>query len=197
MNMHRRDVLRLLTSTAIVSALPLELLQSLRQARAESNPGGGLRTLNAHQNATITTMSDLIIPETSTPGAKAAKVNEFIDLLLTEWYEAPDATHFLQGITEADAASQARFGKTFIECSAAQQVELMKSWDEGAMKFARAQKAAGVAKTQPPPVNFFYTVKRLTLLGYYTSEIGFSKELGKTIIPMKHAGCAPLSEARS
>lgn len=197
MKMQRRDVLRLLTSTAIVSALPVELLQSLRQARAESNAAGGLRTLNTHQNATIITMSDLIIPETSTPGAKGAKVNEFIDLLLTEWYDTPDTVHFLQGIADADAASQTRFGKPFVQCSTPQQIELMKIWDDGAMKFAQAQKAAGAAKTQPPPVNFFYTVKRLTLLGYYTSEIGFSKELGKTIIPMKHAGCAPLSEARS
>jgi hypothetical protein len=197
MNMQRRNVLRLLTSTAIVSALPLELLQPLRQARAESNSGGGLRTLDSHQNATVTTMSDLIIPETSTPGAKGAKVNEFIDLLLTEWYDTPDTARFLQGITDADAASQTRFGKTFVQCSALQQIELMKTWDEGAMKYAQASRSAQVAKTQSPPTNFFHTLKRLTLVGYYTSEIGFSKELGKTIIPMKHAGCASLSEARS
>jgi len=197
MNMQRRDVLRLLASTAVLSALPVELMQSLQKARAEVSSAGGLRTLNAHQNLTITTMSDRIIPETSTPGAKAAKVNEFIDLLLTEWYDKPDTDRFLQGIADSDATSQKRFGKTFVECTAAQQVEMMKAWDDEAMKYAQALKSARTGQMLPPPTNFFYTVKRLTLVGYYTSEIGFAKELGKTIIPMKHAGCAPLSEARS
>jgi len=37
-----------------------------------------LKTLNPHQNATVTTIAELIIPQTHTPGAKAARVNEFI-----------------------------------------------------------------------------------------------------------------------
>jgi hypothetical protein len=37
-------------------------------------------------------------------------------------------------------------------------------------------------------------MKKLTLTGYYTSQIGFSKELGKYIIPPEHAGCAPVKE---
>jgi hypothetical protein len=195
--MQRRDVLRLLTSTAILSAMPIEVLQSLRDARAEMAVSPALRTLNAHQNLTVITISDLIIPETSTPGAKGAKVNEFIDLLLTEWYDKPDTEHFLQGIAEADASSRKRFGKTFVECSNTQQIELMKEWDAEAMQYLRSVKASRMAKSTPPPQNFFYTLKHLTLAGYYTSEVGFTKELGKTIIPMKHAGCAPLSEARA
>ncbi len=195
--MQRREVLRLLTTTAVASAMPLELMQSMREARAQVGPTAGLRTLNPHQNATISTLSERIIPETSTPGAKGTKVNEFIDLLLTEWYDKSDADRFLQGIAEADAASQKRFGKAFVQCSEPQQVELMKVWDADAMDYSRANKAAVKAKTDVPPVNFFYTVKRLTIVGYYTSEVGFTKELGATIIPLKHAGCAPLSEARS
>ena len=195
--MQRRDVLKLLTSTAVLSAMPVELLLSIQRARAEANPAGGLRTLNAHQNLTIETMSDLIIPETSTPGAKGTKVSEFIDLMLTEWYDKPDSDRFLQGIADADAASHKRFGKDFAQCSALQQTQLMKGWDDEAMRYSQAVKGAQKAKTTPPPANFFYTVKRLTLVGYYTSEVGFSKELGKSIIPLKHAGCAPLSEARS
>ena len=195
--MQRRDVLRLLTSTAVMSAIPIELLQTMQQARAEAGANGGLRTLDAQQNATIVTMTDLIIPETSTPGAKGVKVNEFIDLMLTEWYDRPDSERFLQGIAEADAASRKRFGKAFVQCSAAQQIALMKTWDDEAMAYAHALKLSQKSKAAAPPVNFFYTVKRLTLVGYYTSEVGFLKELGATIIPLKHAGCAPLSEARS
>ncbi len=49
-------------------------------------------------------------------------------------------------------------------------------------------------QTTPSPGQFFYTMKKLTLAGYYTSEIGFSQELGKTIIPSGHASCAPIQE---
>ena len=195
--MQRRDVLRLLTTTAVASAMPLELIQSLQQARAEVGPTRGLRTLNPHQNATVTLLSERIIPETDTPGARGTSVNEFIDLLLTEWYDKPDTERFLQGITEADADSQKRFHKNFIDCSPAQQTELMTAWDSDAMEYARAVKASAKTKSAAPPANFFYTVKRLTIVGYYTSEPGFTKELKATIIPLKHAGCAPLSEARS
>ena len=195
--MQRRDVLRLLTSAAAVSAMPAELLQALQEARAEVGPGVGLRTLNAHQNATLTTLTERIIPETSTPGARSTRVNEFIDLLLTEWYDKPDVDRFLQGIAECDAASQRRFQKTFLQCSPDQQVALMKDWDSQAMDYVGMAKQAQQQKATPPLPTFFYTVKRLTLVGYYTSEAGFTKELRATIIPLKHAGCAPLAEARS
>lgn len=195
--MQRRDVLRMLGSTALLSALPMEAMASLRDARAESTSAGGLRTLDAHGNDTVIALTELIIPETSTPGAKGTRVNEFIDLLLTEWYDKPDADQFLHGLAEVDTTSRKQFGKVFLQCTPAQQTQLMKVWDSGAMQYAQAAKAAQAAHSMPPPANFFYTLKRLTLVGYYTSEVGFEKELGKRIIPMKHAGCAPLSEARS
>ena len=196
--MQRRDLLRLFTSAAALSAMPAELFFSLQEARAGTVPYGGLRTLNQHQNATVTTISELIIPETDTPGARGAKVNEFIDLLLTDWFDQPEKDHFLQGLAQIDTDSRKRFGSEFVACNPSQQTELMKQFDNEAMEFARAQKnAAKTDTTQPPPPNFFYTFKRLTLVGYYTSEIGFKKELGKAIIPPKHSGCAPLAEVRS
>lgn len=195
--MQRREVLRLLTSTAVAASMPFEMLQSLREARAQIGTAGPLRTLNPHQNDTIIVLTENIIPATDTLGAKGVKVNEFIDLLLTEWYDKPDTDQFLQGIAQADADSQRRFHKDFVACSPAQQVELMKTWDNGAMAYLQAVKASKTNKTAAPPADFFYTVKRLTLVGYYTSEVGFLKELGATIIPLKHAGCAPLSENRA
>lgn len=196
--MQRRDVLRLLTSAATLSAMPADLIFALQQARSKTSPVLGLRTLSRHQDATVTAISELIIPETDTPGAKGAKVNEFMDLLLTEWFDQAETKRFLQGLAQIDSDSRKLFGADFIACNASQQAELMKQFDSDAMEVARAQK--GAAKTdvqQPPPPDFFYTFKRLTLVGYYTSEIGFKKELGKTIIPPGHNGCAPIAEKRS
>jgi hypothetical protein len=210
--MQRRDVLRLLTSTAALSVIPLEAMVTMQQARAQIGQFSGVRTMNAHQNETVTTISELIIPQTDTPGARGAKVNEFIDLLLTEWFDAPEKERFLEGLATIDTASRKRFRSDFISCTPAQQKELMKQFDDEAMSFARRQRSPLVvrttsARTQKPrttpaidreplhPGEFFYTLKKFTIFGYYTSEIGFSQELGDSIIPPGHDGCAPLKES--
>ncbi|QNI35326.1 gluconate 2-dehydrogenase subunit 3 family protein [Edaphobacter albus] len=211
--MQRRDVLKLLGTAAAISALPQEALAILQQASAQVAASTGLRTFNPHQNATVTTLAELIIPETDTPGAKGARVNEFIDLLLTEWFEPTETRQFLAGLADVDQRSQKMFAADFVNCKLEQQTELLKQLDDAAMEFTKKQKAeqrnpqrssqmAALPDMQKPeqqeakhpPVNFFYQFKKLTLTGYYTSEIGFEKELGKSIIPSGHSGCAPLSE---
>lgn len=193
--MDRRDVLRLLASTAALSALPLEAMTVIQHASAKVARSAGVRTLNPHQNATVTTIAELIIPATDTPGAKAAKVNEFIDLLLTEWFEPSEKQEFLTGLDDVDARSKQKFSAVFIACKPAQQTELLKELDAAAMEFSAAQKKSMETHAAPPPQDFFYQMKKLTLAGYYTSEIGFSQELGKSIIPPEHAGCAPVKGA--
>lgn len=194
--MDRRDVLRLLGSTAALSALPLEAMAFLREASAQTAHTTGLKTLNPHQNATVITITEAIIPATDTPGAKGAKVNEFIDLLLTEWYEPAQTKEFLTGLADVDTRSKKKFSAAFIDCTPAQQTALLTEFDAAAMQFSALQKQAQPNDSTPPPTNFFYQIKKLTLAGYYTSEIGFSQELGKSIIPAEHAGCAPVKETR-
>jgi Gluconate 2-dehydrogenase subunit 3 len=152
--------------------MPLELVAALQQARAETTSSIGLRTLNPHQNATVTLISELIIPQTDTPGAKAAKVNEFIDLLLTEWFDQADTARFLAGLAAIDAESRKSFGKALTDCSPSQQTQLMKQFDGEAMEFVQSQKLAEKTHAPQQDVNFFYTLKKLTLVGYYTSQTG-------------------------
>lgn len=192
--MDRREVLRLLGSAAAISALPLEAMTVIQQASAQVAQSTGLKTLNPQQNATVTTIAELIIPATDTPGAKGAKVNEFIDLLLTEWFEPSETKEFLAGLADVDARSRKMFSAAFVDCTPAQQTELLKELDAAAMEFSASQKQTMQSHGAPPPMNFFYQMKKLTLAGYYTSEIGFSQELGKSIIPPGHAGCAPIQE---
>jgi hypothetical protein len=192
--MERRDVLKLLGSATALSALPLEALALIQQASAQVAQSIALKTLNPHQNATIVTISELIIPATDTPGARGAKVNEFIDLLLTEWFDPVETKQFLAGLADVDTCSKEKFSLAFVDCNPAQQTEVLKELDTAAMDFAAKQKQALQAHAAPPPMNFFYQMKKLTLAGYYTSEIGFSQELGETIIPPGHSGCAPIQQ---
>src|SRR5579859_5546953 len=108
--MHRRELFRLLGAGAVLPAVPPELFAMLRQAQ----PGEGyaLRTLDAHRNATVVAMIDLILPATDTPGAKGARVNEFIDLILTEWATEEERKEFLDG-REHRQAEQRPFWQEF------------------------------------------------------------------------------------
>ena len=124
--MQRREALRLLASAA---ALPLLSRQafSMFQAVHEQLPEQPvLRTLNPQQNAMVTTISEIIIPQTDTPGAKAARVNEFIDLILTEWYDDEEKSIFLTGLTEVDARTRDLFGKDFVDCGEKLQAEILR-----------------------------------------------------------------------
>src|SRR5262249_62025623 len=100
--MQRREVLKLLATGAgaAVSGLSPAVLSIARAAQAQVGSGYKLRTLNAQQNTMVVTMTDLIIPETDTPGAKGTLVNEFIDVILTEWAHEDERKAFLDGLAK-------------------------------------------------------------------------------------------------
>jgi hypothetical protein len=192
--MHRREALRILTAGSLLPALTPELFAFYRQAQPAS--GYALRTLNAHSNDTVVAMIDQIIPATDTPGAKAARVNEFIDVILTEWANDEERRNFLSGLADVDKQSNTLFAKDFAAASPEQQLTLLRSLDEAAEVARSAEKQ----KHRPPfwepegrdtqlQDDFFTVFKNLTLHGYYTSEIGFSQELKLQIIPGAQHGC--------
>jgi hypothetical protein len=75
----------LIASATVLPALRSDALFWLQGVHAQIAEASALKTLTPDQDATVTTIAELIIPQTDTPGAKAAKVNEFIDLILSEW----------------------------------------------------------------------------------------------------------------
>src|SRR3981081_4295688 len=126
--MQRREQLKLLLAGGVLPALPTDLFAFFQGAHPAS--GYALRTLNPHQNETVVTMTDLIIPETDTPGAKAVRVNEFIDLILTEWAHEDERQKFLSGLEDIDKRSNAIFGKNFIDGTPVQQEAVLSELDQ-------------------------------------------------------------------
>lgn len=202
--MKRRDALKLMAGAA---ALPVFYSQDLlavgRQIHQQLGSHAAFKTLNSHQNATVTTMAEMIIPATDTPGAKGARVNEFIDRILSDWCSAEDCRRFLDGLAESDTRSRKMFGKDFVDCGPAQQAELLTALDEELTQLREAnlqerRHASPVRHEAEGPVerNFFHQMKRLTLIGYYTSEIGWTQELGRPPVHMgPYQACVPLSAA--
>ena len=88
------------------------------------------RVLNPQQNETIVALTELIIPQTETPGAKAARVNRFIDAVLQRAKPA-DRDSFLRGLTWMDERSRTQFRTDFVAATPAQQTELLTTLCEG------------------------------------------------------------------
>lgn len=190
--MQRRELFRLLGAGAVLPAIPPELLAVLRSAHPSE--GYSLRSLDAHQNTTVVAMIDLIIPETETPGAKGVRVNEFIDLILTDWATPEEKKNFLQGLADIDKRSNELFGKNFADASTPQQEALLRSIDD--VEMADRQRPARHGNTVPEPDAhmkgpFWVVFKNITLHGYYTSQVAFERELKLQIIPGAQHGCAP------
>jgi hypothetical protein len=191
--MQRREALRLLASAAALPLLSRKAFSMFQEVHDQLPEQAVLKTLNPHQNAMVTTISELIIPQTTTPGAKAARVNEFIDLILTEWYDEEEKSTFLTGLTDVDARAHDLFGKDFVECGEKSQLEILQALDDD-VAASRVERRRGSMRRRPPEHNFFFMMKQLTLIGYYTSQVGFEQELHGEIIPARHAGCVPLEE---
>jgi len=190
--MHRREVLRIFAAGAVLPALTPDLFALFRQAQPP--PGYSLRTLTPQLNNTVVAMIDQIIPATATPGAKGARVNEFIDVILTEWANPEERKNFLDGLAGIDTQSQSLYGKNFVDAAPEQQLVQLRAIDDAVMSNRVVRPRHGNTVTKPDAQlegNFWEVFKRITVHGYYTSEIGFTQELKLEIIPREQHGCAP------
>jgi hypothetical protein len=87
------------------------------------------QVFSPQQNEAVIAISELILPQTDTPGAKAARVNEFIDFVLAR---APqkEREQFLAGLGWMDQRAQQAFGKPFAVGTHDQQLVLLSRLSE-------------------------------------------------------------------
>jgi len=167
----RREATKILASAAGAPLLPQLPSSGARPHHLPVSPSRKTgpwvpKFFNAHQNETVTALAELIIPQTETPGAKAAKVNEFIDLVLGE--ENPKVQQeFLRGLDWIDLKSKRLFSLRFAELKPEQQKTLLDGIADDANTEAEDQVG----------VSFFKNVKARTVFAFYTSEIGIHQEL--------------------
>jgi hypothetical protein len=196
--MQRRELLRIFAATAVAPVVSPDLFALLRQAHPAASYS--LRTFTPHQNDTVIAMAEMIIPATDTPGAAAARVNEFMDFILADWATEQERTHFLAGLDNVDAQCAALFGKTFLESSPLQQTTLLRSLDDAVDWIHESDRIRDGAFPNSRDTqlhgDFFRVFKYMTLYGYYTSEIGFTQELKLEIMPGAFRGCDHILEGK-
>jgi hypothetical protein len=174
----RREALRRLTLGGLgVASLPawVEALTGLAEARGHEHAAAPAapaadwkpKALDAHQDETIATISELIIPTTDTPGARAALVNRFVDEVVADASEA-DRREFLRGLHWMDRRSNELFGADFVKATPEQQTALLTIVSSEKNKSLEDEIGR----------DFFRAIKSMTITGYYTSEVGMKQELG-------------------
>lgn len=188
--MNRREALKLLATGLAVPLIPYRRWALLRQARADVGTPTAPRTLNQHQYATVKMMAEMIIPRTDTPGAADVGAVDFIDLLLTEWYDGSARDRFLSGLGDVDRRAQSLFGRNMIDCSAVQQADILRALGEEMAEQSTREQTLEVPIEPEPTENFYPMLRRMTLTAYYTSEAGATEELHFEIVPGRYDGCA-------
>ena len=155
-SVNRRYALRVLgASVASAAVTPHAIFALDRHPLVPQQSGGpwSPRLLTAHEAESVATLADLIIPTTDTPGARAARVHEYIDYTLSQ-EPAADQQRFRDGLAWMDRHSRTRFARDFVSLSSADQTTILTSLSAT----GAPSEAAGAA--------FFVDVRRRTIDGY-------------------------------
>jgi len=185
--------------------------------------------------ALLDEIADTILPETSTPGAKAAETGAFMALMVTDTYDESDQEVFREGLRTIDERCQEMHGTSFMAATPEQRLALLERLDQEAMEHMDARSearrrrneqrsaaaeaasdtgAAAEAQAQLPdqrqegalgaeggsgaaaitadsPTHYFRMMKELAMLGYFTSEIGYTQHMRYVEAPGRFDPCVP------
>lgn len=208
----RRTALKALGATALLPWLSDEGLAEFAAVQAKK-AAPRLKVLTPVQYETVDALVEAILPrDERSPGAREARVADFIDLLLGE-ADASARTRWLAGLEALDAEAVMRFRVPLVRLKDEQMTALLT--DVSRYETVEPKPEAGLEvprneqpKLQPPQVDsllgdvrqprerpaleaFFADTKQATIHGYYTSEIGIKQDLrykGNTLLG-EFVGC--------
>lgn len=202
--MERRELLKMI---ALVTGSALIGGEFLLSGCSNENAKLGGTSFSDEDIQFLDEVGETILPRTSSPGAKDAKVGEFMRVMVNDCYDADDQKTFHEGISLLNKASEKKFKKSFMEASPEERTELLKEIDADAKKHqqeksekdkqenekAKEEKAKGNNdyKKVKNPGHYFTMMKQLTLLGFFTSKPGATEALRHVAVPGRYDGNLP------
>ncbi len=209
--MNRRELLMTVATLSGYAVLGAESF--LRQAQAAALPDRSVPPtqiqqwrLSARQIHLLDEIAETIIPATDTPGAKAARVGQFMEVMVRDCYTEAQRAAFTQGLVAFPTQCLAAMGKDFLRLNAKQKQAYLVQLEKDAKVFNREQRDRDASRkahaesenkdnsyqTQKEfealPLHFYTMIKQLTLLGFFTSETGMTKTLRYVAIPGRYDG---------
>ena len=226
---NRREAIRrvsaLLGGVAFVGGSGLLTACEKVSVPVKGNPG----TFSVDDIAFLDEIADTILPETKTPGAKAARTGAFMALMVTDGYSVADQRIFRDGMQKVNEASRKAHGVAFMSATPPQRLTVLMQLDREQKRVMDARAAAerkkkglapapadagaaeadaflpdqrkenasgaevsgAAAITADAPTHYFRMMKELALLGYFTSEIGYTKAMRYVESPGRFDPCIP------
>ncbi|MBK7289429.1 MAG: gluconate 2-dehydrogenase subunit 3 family protein [Chitinophagaceae bacterium] len=199
--MDRRELLKMiavLTGGAVIGG---EVFLSGCKTGAKADVG-----FTATNIALLDEIGETIIPATATPGAKAAKVGEFMKVMVTDCYTQEQQDAFMKGISTIDEVCKKTNNKSFMDCTPEQRHELLVSLEKEAKEFNAKQEEADKPRKEElnakdkgydfvaSPRHYYTMMKQLTLLGFFSSKTGMTETLRHVPVPGKYDGAFPYAK---
>ncbi len=169
--MNRRELLALITAatgTAMIGGTAL--LSGCATRTAPAN-------FSAENIALLDEIAETILPRTNTPGAKDAKVGEFMSVYVTDCYTLDERAIFHKGLLTLEENCATTYNRSFMALQPAERTTFINQLDQD----ARTAVAGG-------GIHYFTMIKQLTLFGFFTSEAGGTQVLRHAPIPGRYDG---------
>ena len=151
------------------------------------NPDAGVgesATFGESDIAFLDEVAETIFPKTSTPGAKDARVGQYMSVMVTDCYEAKDQLAFRDGMKKINEACDKMHKHGFMKASPEQRKELLVSLDKERAEYQKTKK-------KEDPNHYFQAFKQLTIMGYFTSKEGREGATNYQPVPGKYQGDIP------
>jgi hypothetical protein len=123
-------------------------------------------------------IGETIIPTTDTPGAKATKIGEFMQMMVKDCYDADQQTTFITGLNTIRTDFKTETSKDFMDATA-----------EERLAFLNALHQKYVASGEEKQPEIIQMLRDLTVLGYFSSEIGATQALRYVETPGRFDPC--------
>ncbi len=189
--MNRREFMQcaaLLVSGAAASQVGFTVTQKQQHFMTAANYNvTSVNYFTDAQRRVVSSVAEIIIPATDTPGAIDAGVPKFIELMVADWFDDDERAIFNRGLVALTARSKQLHGKLFYELLPEQQEVILEEMEAAAgdsswYEFGNTQRE--FVSDAP----FICQIKELTIWGFFTSELGGTQVLRYEAMPMKFDG---------
>ena len=144
----RREAVRRVT--ALLGGVALvgggTLVAACERERKPVAAGAGVGAFTPDDVAFLDEVAETILPQTTTPGAKAAKTGAFMALMVTDAYDPRAQQAFRDGMRAIDAASVKAHGAPFVKATPPQRLALLESLDREQKRVMDEREAARKAR---------------------------------------------------
>ncbi|WP_162416727.1 gluconate 2-dehydrogenase subunit 3 family protein [Cyclobacterium roseum] len=125
-------------------------------------------------------IGEAIIPETDTPGAKAAGIGSFMAMMVKDTYTEEQQKSFINGLNSLKSDFKSETGTAFMDAAVAERTAFLNKLNKEAMQQNPEENTGS---------NYILMIKDLTLLGYFTSEVGATQALRYIETPGRYDPC--------